>query len=140
MNALNFAHRLDRWLWLRGMAHPIVMPIVRNEILASALAVSLGLLGYLFTAWLFWFGIGLAIMAATFFSLAHFFLKIKFDVYNKTLLFKVLLRWVGRLLLTVSLLFVALVLCAAPVSAILAGLVCATILALVTYAFYSSRR
>ena len=140
MKAFNLAHGLDKWLWLRGMVHPIVMPIVRNEILAAAAALSLGLIIYLYTAWLFWFGVGLAIMALTFFSLAHFFLTIPFGNYSQTLLFKVLFRWAGRLLVTVCLLFVALVLCAAPVSAILAGLVCATILALVTYAIYSSRR
>ena len=140
MASLNFAHRLDQWLWLKGMAHPIVMPIVRNEILAAALSLILGLAIYWFTAWLFWFGMGLAIMALTFFSLAHFFLTTPFGSYTQTLLFKVLIRWAARLLLTVCLLFVALVLCTAPVAAILAGIVCATILALVTYAIYSSRR
>ncbi|MBQ7585660.1 MAG: hypothetical protein IJU40_05365 [Desulfovibrionaceae bacterium] len=139
-SSLNPIKRLDKWLWQKGFGHPLVQPLVRNQILGAIFLLGLGSLLYLYTVWIFWLGVGATIMALTFFSLAHFFLHLDLDNYNKALLFSVLLRWAGRLLLTVCLLFVALVLCAAPVSAILAGLVCASILALVTFAIYSSRR
>jgi hypothetical protein len=52
---------------------------------------------------------------------------------------RVLFRWCGRLFLTALLLYIALVLCAAPVSAVLAGLVAASVVALVTYAIHAQR-
>ncbi len=115
------------------------MPILRNEILLSALALIGGLCLFLVNSWLFWFGVGSAVMAMTFFGLSRFFLRTNFGGFRSGLLVSVLVRWAGRLLLTVLLLYVALVLCAAPVSAILAGLVSASILALVTYAVQAKR-
>ena len=132
--------RLDTWLWEKGLGHPQIMPIIRNEILLAGFFLVFGLPLMLFSPWPFWFGVGNAIMALTFYSLANFFLHTSFGIYSSALLVSVLLRWAGRLLLVVCLLYVALVLCAAPVSAIIAGLVCASILALVTYALSSKRR
>ena len=117
-----------------------MQPIVRNEILLAVGTLILGSCLYLFSAWLFWFGVGQGIMALTFFSLTHFFMHTAFTAYSSAILFQVLIRWMGRLLLTVCLLYVALVVCAAPVTAILAGIICASILALVTYAIYANRR
>ena len=128
-------YRLDKWLWQKGLGHPLIMPIVRNEILCSLACLILGLVLFLYTSWLFWFGVGFSLLALTFFGLASFFLRHEFGQYSTSLLMSVLFRWGGRLLLTVLLLYIALVLCAAPVTAVLAGLVSASILALVTYAF-----
>lgn len=138
-NVFQLPFLIDKWLWKRGLGHPLVMPIVRNEILSSLLFLVLGFCTLLYSSWLFWFGFGFAIMALTFFTLAHFFLHIRLDVYSSVLFMRVLLRWSARMLLTALLLYIALVLLAAPVSAILAGLVCASILALVTYAYQAQR-
>ena len=142
----SFVHRLgtlpyalDRWLWQKKLGHPLVMPIVRNEILCALAGLGLGLLLAPITLWLFWFGFGFAILALTFFTLAHFFLHIRLDAYSSALFMRVLFRWCGRLLVTALLLYIALVLCAAPVSAILAGLVAASVVALVTYAIHAQR-
>ncbi|MBQ7618121.1 MAG: hypothetical protein IJS50_04530 [Desulfovibrio sp.] len=126
---------LEKWLWRQGLSHPTVLPIVRNELFGAILSLGLGLLLFYYTAWLFWFGFGFAILALTFYSLARFFLRLKIGQFTNQLLFGVLLRWGGRLLLTLLLLYFALVVCAAPVLALLAGLVAASFLALVTYAY-----
>ncbi|MBQ7456039.1 MAG: hypothetical protein IJS54_00295 [Desulfovibrio sp.] len=139
MKILNLPFILDSWLWHRGMGHPLIMPIVRNEMLLAGAALVLGLLCMIATSFVFWFGVGSAIMAFTFFTLAHFFLHIRLGNYSSTLFFCVLIRWTLRLLGTAVLLYFALVVCAAPVSALLAGLVCSSVFALVTYAFYAHR-
>ena len=131
--------RIDKWLWSMGLGHPQVMPIVHNEILLSVSTLLCGLLLFLWDNWLFWFGVGAAIMAWTFFALARFFVRTDFSGFRSQLLLSVLARWTGRLLLTVLLLYVALVLCAAPVLAILSGLVSASLVALVTYAVQAKR-
>jgi len=128
------AFHLDKWLWQRGLGHPVLMPILRNEILLAVLPMAIGLPLFVFTPWLFWFGFGAGILAYTFFGLTHFFLHRKIDTYTAALFLSVLLRWSLRFGLTVLLLYGALVLCGAPVTAILAGLVCASIVALLTYA------
>lgn len=131
---------LDRYLWQKGLGHPQIMPVLRNEILCALLFLLLGLLLFPYSTWLFWFGAGMAIMALTFYSLADFFLHTSMDTYSALLFFKVLIRWGARFLITICLLYVALIICAAQVSAILSGLACASFLALVTYAFSSRRR
>lgn len=135
----NLPFTIDAWLWKRGLGHPVVMPIVRNEIVTSCVLLCAGLLVFPFSSWLFWFGFGSAIMALTFFTLAHFFLRLRLDTFSSTLFFRVLIRWLGRLFLTALFLYCALVLCAAQVSAILAGLICASLLALITYACVAKR-
>ena len=136
---MNPAFLLDRWLWRRGMGHPVIMPVVRNEMLAAFAAVGAGAALYALTPWILWFGVGLSVMALTFFSLAQFFLRRELGAYSTALFLSVLARWGVRLLLIACVLYVALVVCGAPVSAILAGLVTASILALVTYAFHKDR-
>ena len=133
------AFLIDRWLWRKGLGHPQIMPILRNEMLLALVSLLAGLALFLVSSWLFWFGVGASVMAMTFYGLARFFLRTNVGGYETGLLISVLIRWAGRLLLTVILLYVALVLCAAPVSAILSGLVSASILALVTYAVQAKR-
>ena len=135
----NLPFLLEKWLWKKGISHPIMLPLVRNEILAALFCLVSGVLLALYSGWLFWFGFGVSIMALTFYTLAHFFLRIRLDAYSSLLFMRVMIRWCGRLLLTALLLYIALGVCAAPPSAVLAGLVSATLLALVTYAVLAKR-
>lgn len=68
-------HSIDAWLWRRGIDHPAVRALLRNEILLTALALLGGGLLFAVTPWVFWFGVGLAVMAWTFWCLARFFLR-----------------------------------------------------------------
>ena len=66
-------HSLDAWLWRRGIGHPVIRPLVRNELLLTALFLLGGGAIFSATPWFFWFGVGLGIMTLTFWSLARFF-------------------------------------------------------------------
>ena len=92
-------HSLDAWLWRRGIGHPVIRPLVRNELLLTALFLLGGGAIFSATPWFFWFG--------------------------------------GRLLLLTGLLYLALIVCKAPVTAILGGLTAGAATALITFAVAS---
>ena len=127
-------HWLDAWLWRRGIGHPIIRPLVRNEILLAGFSLLAGVLLLGLTDWLFWFGTGAAVMALTFWSLARFFLRRGLGEYNSALLWLVLLRWLARLALLAGLLWLALVEYRAPAGAILGGVTAGAITALGSFA------
>lgn len=130
-------HNLDAWLWRRGIDHPAVRVLLRNEILLTVLFLAGGGLFFAATPWFFWFGMGLGIMTWTFWGLARFFLRHGLGDYSTAFLRLVLLRWLGRLLILGGLLYVALIVCKAPVSAIVGGLTAAGASALLSYALAS---
>ena len=76
-------------------------------------------------------------MTLTFWSLARFFLRAGLGEYSTAFLRVVLLRWGGRLLLLTGLLYLALIVCKAPVTAILGGLTAGAATALITFAVAS---
>lgn len=133
-------HFLDAWLWRRGIGHPVIRPLLRNEILLSALLLAGGALLWSKTDWVFWFGVGTSIMTLTFWSLSRFFLCRDLSQYSSTLLWGVLLRWLARLAGLTVLLYVVLIECRAPVIAILGGLTAATAVALGSFALASRNR
>lgn len=130
-------HNLDAWLWRRGIDHPAVRVLLRNEILLTVLFLAVGALFFAATPWFFWFGMGLGIMTWTFWGLARFFLRHGLGDYSTAFLRLVLLRWLGRLLILGGLLYVVLIVCKAPVSAIVGGLTAAGASALLSYALAS---
>ena len=131
------AHAVDAWLWRKGLGHPVIMPIIRNELLLSCFLLVLGGAVFFLSSWPFWFAFGLAIMAVTVYSLARFFLKAPLDAYSKALLMSVLVRWLGRLLVIGVLVYLALIECQAPPTALAGGVAGATLVALVTFAVKS---
>lgn len=68
-------HSLDAWLWRRGIDHPVIRPLVRNEMLLTGIFLLGGGVAFTLTPWFFWFGVGVGIMTLTFWSLARFFLR-----------------------------------------------------------------
>lgn len=125
---------LDGFLWRKDISHPIIRPLLRNIILASGACLLLGAACYAVWPWLFWFGMGILCMAWLFWSWARFFLRISIGNYSATFLRSVLFRFCGRLLVLAILLYIALAICRAPVSAILAGLFVGSLLALASFA------
>ena len=131
------AHAVDAWLWRQGLGHPVIMPVVRNELLLAGFLLLVGGALFFLSSWPFWFAFGLAIMAITVYSLSRFFLKTRLDAYSGALLMQVLVRWLGRLLVISVLVWLALVEWRAPVTALAGGVAGATMVALVTYAVKS---
>lgn len=130
-------HSLDAWLWRRGIDHPVIRPLVRNEMLLTGIFLLGGGVAFTLTPWFFWFGVGVGIMTLTFWSLARFFLRSDLGEYSVAFLRVVLFHWGGRLLFLAALLYVSLIVCMAPVSAILGGLTVAAAAALLTFALVS---
>lgn len=126
-------HWLDAWLWRQGISHQVIRPLLRNVVLLSGFFLLGGALSWFLTDWFFWFGAGVGIMALTLWSLSRFFLRRGLGIYSSALLWVVLLRWLGRLIALSVILYVALVVCRAPVSAILGGLTAGTVTALVSF-------
>ena len=56
-------HGLDAWLWRRGIDHPAIRVLLRNEILLAVFCLLAGGLAFTATPWFLWFGVGLTIMA-----------------------------------------------------------------------------
>lgn len=130
----NMIHSLDAWLWRRGIDHPAVRAMVRNEILLTALVLLLGAALFTVAPWVFWFGVGLAIMAWTFWGLARFFLRRGLGDYSTAFLRIVLIRWVGRLVLVGGILYTSLIIYQAPVFALVGGMLAGGMCALVSFA------
>lgn len=133
----NLVHALDSWLWRRGIQHPRIRFVVRNELLCAGIALLCGGALWIVTPWLVWFAVGLALIAQVFWGLARFFLRTSLLEYSAALLMMALLRASARLLLTGAVLYVALVWCRAPVLALLGGLVAGTAVALGSYGLAS---
>ena len=127
-------HSIDAWLWRRGIDHPAVRALLRNEILLTALALLGGGLLFAVTPWVFWFGVSLAVMAWTFWCLARFFLRRGLGDYSTAFLRIVIVRWLGRLAVVAAILYAALVHWAAPPLALLGGMATACACALLSYA------
>lgn len=125
---------LDVFLWRRGIGHPVIRPLLRNLLFASALCLVPGAALYGLWPWLFWFGAGILCLGWLFWGWARFFSRFSPGEYGSAFLRVIIFRFLGRLMLIAVLLYIALVLCAAPPGAILAGMICGTGLALATFA------
>lgn len=124
---------LDGFLWYRDISHPIIRPLLRNQILASAACMLMGALCYAVLPWLFWAGTGLLCITWIFWSWARFFLRVNIGEYSAAFLRAILLRFGARLLLLAVLLYIALAWAKAPAPAILAGMICGAFLAIASY-------
>ena len=127
-------HSLDAWLWRRGIDHPAIRVLLRNEILLAVVSLVAGGLAFTVTPWFFWFGVGLTIMAWTFWGLARFFLRRGLGDYSTAFLRIVLVRWLGRLIVVGGILYISLIECHAPVFALVGGMVSGGFFALASFA------
>lgn len=126
---------LDGFLWRKDISHPIIRPLIRNEIMACGLCMLAGAAVYAVFSWLFWFGAGICCMTWLFWSWARFFLRRPPQNYGPGSLMPVIMRFGLRMIVVAALLFLALAVFRAAAAAILAGLVTGAVLALVSYAW-----
>lgn len=126
---------LDGFLWHRDISHPIIRPLLRNQILAAASGLLAGAALYAVFPWFFWFACGMACMGWIFWSWARFFMRVPLNEYGSALLRAVFMHFGLRLLLFAVLLYVALAIFAAPAGAIVAGMIAAGALGLASYAW-----
>lgn len=128
-------HHLDSWLWRRGICHPLLLPLLRNELCGLALLLLPGMV-LLAAGWsqLFWAAVGFGLMTAILWELTRFFLRRSLRAAGMGLLPLILLRWGLRLGLVALLLYAALVHWRASPLALTAGLALAQLVALTSYA------
>ncbi len=125
---------LDGFLWRKTISHPVIRPVLRNQILASGAAILAGAACYAAFPWLFWFGAGLLCMTWIFWSWAKFFLRVNIGEYSAAFLRAILWRFTGRLVVAAMLLYMALAWGHASGPAILGGMTSGACLALASYA------
>ncbi len=124
---------LDGFLWHKDISHPVIRPVLRNQILGSGFCLLAGVAVYVVFPWLFWFGAGCACMTWIFWNWARFFLSQPVQDFGSMFLRSISRFGLRYLLLAVALYF-SLTLFHALVSALLAGLAAGAALALITCA------
>lgn len=127
---------LDGFLWHKDISHPIIRPLLRNEILAAAACLLAGGVIYIVFPGLFWFGCGLGCMVWIFWSWARFFLRLNPENYGSVFIRAFFFNFLFRFIILAILLYFALGIFNASVAAILSGFICGAILALISYARY----
>ena len=88
----------DVWLRRRGIAHPIITPVVRNVLLTALLLLAIGSAAWVWRSWPLWTGVGAAMSAWIFWGLARFFLRRPLGEYSTAFLRVVLVRFGARML------------------------------------------
>ena len=126
---------LDGFLWHRNIDHPVIRPLLRNEIIAGGACILAGAILFVVFPWLFWFGCGLCCMVWIFWSWAKFFLNLDPDDYRSVFVKAFFINFGLRFVIFAILLYIAFAIFNASVSGLLAGMIAGCILAIVTYAF-----
>ena len=136
MAASNLSGGLDGWLKRRGIGHPLILPVVRNQILLTLCIFFVGSAAAMVESmWGIWMGAGFAAMTFVVFSWARFFLKAPLGAYSTAFLRAVLFRFLLRLAILAFGLFAAVVWGKAPPLALLAGVAAGTFAPLLTLAW-----
>lgn len=128
---------LDGFLWHRNISHPVIRPVLRNQILATCAAILAGTALWAAFPWLFWFGAGLAIMTWIMWSWARFFGSVQLSEYSAAFLRAVLLQFGLRFLILAALFLFIFAVLHASIIALTAGLVAGGLLALTGF-FYNN--
>ena len=126
---------LDAFLWHKDISHPIIRPVLRNLIFASAASILVGAALYAIYPQIFWFACGLLCINWIFWSWARLFLRISLENYGSALLRMVFISFMLRLALVAILLYFAMAVFKASAIAIIAGMITGGLLSLVAYAW-----
>lgn len=124
---------LDGFLWHRDITHPIIRPVLRNEIFAAGSALIVGATLYAAFPTILWFGAGLACISWIFWSWARFFLGSPWT--GATVVRGILFGFGLRLIIIAILLYLALAWFNASPVALMAGMIGGAFLALASYAY-----
>lgn len=106
-------------------------------ILATGFSILVGAAFYAVFPDVFWFACGILCMGLIFFSWTRIFTRISLDHYGYALLRMVLFSFFTRLVLLAILLYIAMAWFNASAIAIVAGMICGSVLGLLTYTWHS---
>lgn len=135
MAKIAFTGGLDDLIRRRGISHPVIVPVLRNQILillfvffASTAFASECMAGI-------WFSAGFAMMTWILYSWASFFSHLRFDSFASAFLGAFVLRFLLRLLLLAAAVYALLVYAKADPMLLLAGVAVGSFAPLLTWAF-----
>ena len=114
--------KLDKYLYGRGFLQPQVRLLLRTQLLVALFCVVSTVLAPLIGLWVVYFALAALLMTYNFYSLAKFVHLIVYQRFSKTLLFSLLIRVYGRLIVTGLTLYVLVSWCHASLPALCAGL------------------
>lgn len=139
MDKANIITKIDSWIVAHRLWHPLIGPILRNELLSSACFLIIGISLAPFFTHVFWFGVGNLVMAMTFLGLLRMFVNISGIYEKKGIIFFVIFRWTARLLLTGIFLYLFIVYLHANVLSLSLGLLFGLVLAILTHFLISAK-
>ncbi len=114
--------KIDKYLYGRGFLQPQVRLLLRTQLLVALFCVVSTVLAPLIGLWVVYFALAALLMTYNFYSLAKFVHLIVYQRFSKTLLFSLLIRVYGRLIVTGLALYVLVSWCHASLPALCAGL------------------
>ncbi len=126
---------LDGWLQKRGISNPLVVPVLRNQLVFLLLILFLSSAVATETLLGIWFTAGFAVMTYILYSWAQFFSHSPLESYSSAFLRAVLLRFFLRLIILAAALYACIALAQANPMAVLAGSVAGTLAPLLTLAW-----
>lgn len=123
---------LDDWIRRRGITHPLIVPVLRNQILLLLLALFVASGFAADSLWGMWFCTGFAIMSYVLWSWAGFFSGNPFHSYSSAFLRAVIFRFAFRLVLIAFVFYASFTWGKADPLALLAGIASGTLAPVLT--------
>ncbi len=118
----DLGERIEKHLYAKGFRLPEIRSILRVQILFSMASALVGILTVWCTLWPICFAVGVILATYSFFSLARFIQQVILRTYSRQMLWGLLFRFYGRLMLTGLILFGLIIELRVPSSALVAGL------------------
>ena len=118
----NLRDRTETYLYKQGITSAAIREILRNQVFLTVGGMVAGTLLFWISSWPVLFAAGAALVTYNFYCLAKVAHQIVSQKYSKTLLFSLLFRFYGRLLLTGFVLFGLIVWLKVSIAPLAAGL------------------
>ncbi len=112
----------ERWLYHHGFSNATARTLIAVQFVATAFILLLGLALCWHTLWVLWIGVGAMLAVVNFYFVAQKIQAFFPDGLSRNNVIRLLLNFYLRLFITAIMLFVFIVILAAPVSALLMGL------------------
>ena len=132
MKKISMTGGLDDWLEKRGIRHPLILPVVRNQILLLLCAFFVATASASESLWGMWFSGGFAVMTIIYFDWARFFLRAPLGEFGKAAFTAIVFHFLLRLVLIGLCVYAALVYGEVEPSALLSGVAAGTFAPLLT--------
>ena len=118
----DFSERIEKYLYSKGFRLPDIRSILRIQVQLCGITLLAAILTVWFSMWPITFAIGAVIATYSFFSVAKFIQQIILREYDKSMLWGMLFRFYGRLIMVGLVVAGLIVKVHVPMMALVAGL------------------